>query len=300
MERYLDLDLLVNGSMDALLLILAARLANLPFRGKRIAAGVIAGEIPVILSAYAPASLIFELSKYLIPWLMVWLAYPYRGFRLYFKSLLIFWILSAGLGGLIYALWGWFSFDGRIGGSLRLGLKNLWMLPLVAGLWWFTQKAWHRILGSAAHHQASIYDLEIDMGRGNPFRVKALLDTGNQLRDPLTGYPVILIEEEAAAAGVPEELLPVLQGAWRDLDDPWPWLWQSDSLWIKQCAFIPYQGVGHKSWLLGIRPQKVVCTSLSESREMKATLAFVRQVLSPDRAYQALLHPEHVQGAEES
>ncbi|MEM5818143.1 MAG: sigma-E processing peptidase SpoIIGA, partial [Desulfitobacterium hafniense] len=222
MERYLDLDLLVNGSMDALLLILAARLANLPFRGKRIAAGVIAGEIPVILSAYAPASLIFELSKYLIPWLMVWLAYPYRGFRLYFKSLLIFWILSAGLGGLIYALWGWFSFDGRIGGSLRLGLKNLWMLPLVAGLWWFTQKAWHRILGSAAHHQASIYDLEIDMGRGNPFRVKALLDTGNQLRDPLTGYPVILIEEEAAAAGVPEELLPVLQGAWRDLDDPWP------------------------------------------------------------------------------
>lgn len=295
----MDLDLLVNGSMDALLLILTARLLNIPLRGKNIAAGIIAGEIPVILSAYAPASLVFELSKFTIPWLMVWLAYPYRGIRTYLKTLLLFWILSAGLGGLTYALWGWISFDGMLGSPLRIGLRNLWILPLVAGLWWLIQKTGHRILGSSAHLRTSLYDLEINIGGVDSISVKALMDTGNQLRDPLTGYPVILVEEEVATAAMPEELLPALKGAWRDCEDPWPWLWQSDPSWIKQFVFIPYQGVGHKSWLLGIRPQRVMCTSLSEPKEMKATLAFVQQVLSPDKTYQALLHPEHVRGAEE-
>ncbi|MGE4271384.1 MAG: sigma-E processing peptidase SpoIIGA [Desulfitobacterium sp.] len=303
MERYLDIDLVVNGSMDALLIILVAHLLNFPLRGKRLAAGVMAGEIPVIFSAYAPASFVFELSKFLVPMLMIGLAFPYRGIRPYLKTLLLFWIVSAGLGGLVYAVWGWVSFDGILGSSLRIGMKNLWILPLGVGLWWVSQNAWYSIVGSAAQTRATLYDLRIDlgaeMGDESSITVRALLDTGNQLRDPLTGNPVILVEEEIAAAVMPEELLPALQGAWRDLEDPWPWLWQSDSLWIKYFVFIPYQGVGHKSWLLGIRPQKVVCTSLSEPKEMKATLAIVQHELSSDRTYQALLHPEHVRGGSE-
>lgn len=295
----MDLDLLLNGSMDALLLILTARLLNVPLRSKRILGGVLAGEIPVILSAYAPVSLAFEMSKFLIPWIMVWMAYPSRGHRPYLKALLLFWILSAGLGGLVYALWGWISFDGFVGNSLRIGLKNLWILPLVAFFWWIGQRAWHKGLTSAAQLRSTLYDLRIDFGaKTGPVAIKALLDTGNQLRDPLAGTPVILVEEEVAAAGLPEELLPVLKAPWHELEDPWPWLWNADPAWIRYFVFIPYQGVGHKSWLLGIRPQHVICTSTPEPREIKATIALVQQVLSTDGAYQALLHPEHVQGAE--
>ena len=298
MERYLDLDLLVNGSMDALLLILTARLLNVPLRFKRILGGVLAGEIPVILSAYYPATFVFELSKFLIPWFMVWLAYPIRGIRPYLKVILLFWILSAGLGGVVYALWGWISFDGLLGNSLHVGLKNLWLLPLAAGLWWIAQKAWHKGLESTAILKPSLYDLAIDFGNTNPIQVKALLDTGNQLRDPLTGVPVILVEEEVAATGIPSDLLPALKASWRELEDPWPWLLKADPNWMRYFVFIPYQAVGHKSWLLGIRPQRVICTSSPEPKEIKATLALVQHVLSSDGAYQALLHPEHVRGAE--
>lgn len=301
MERYLDLDLLVNGSMDALLLILTARLLNVPLRSKRILGGVLAGEIPVILSAYYPASFVFELSKFLIPWIMVGIAYPRRGIRAYLKVLLLFWILSAGLGGLVYALWAWISFDGLVGNSLRLGQKNLWILPVVTCLWWMGQRAWQKGLASAAQLQPSLYDLRIDFGADTgPVFIKALLDTGNQLRDPLTGVPVILVEEEVAATGIPEELLPALTAPWREMEDPWPWLWNADPSWMRYFVFIPYQGVGHKSWLLGIRPQRVSCTFSSESREIKATLGLVQQVLSSEGAYQALLHTEHVQGAEDT
>jgi stage II sporulation protein GA (sporulation sigma-E factor processing peptidase) len=300
MERYLDLDLIVNGSMDALLLILTARLLNLSLRLKRILGGVVAGEVPVVLSAYFPSTIIFELSKFFIPWVMVWIAYSYHGIRPYLRATLLFWILSAGLGGLVYALWGWVSFDGLLGNSLRVGLKNLWLLPCAAGLWWIAQKVWHKALESTAQLKPSLYELAIDFGETQPIRVKALLDTGNQLRDPVTGVPVILVEEEVAATGIPNDLLPILKAPWRELEDPWPWLWKEDPNWMRYFVFIPYQAVGHKSWLLGIRPQRVVCTSSPETNEIKATLALVQHVLSSDGTYQALLHPEHVRGAEGS
>jgi stage II sporulation protein GA (sporulation sigma-E factor processing peptidase) len=127
--------------------------------------------------------------------------------------------------------------------------------------------------------------------------VRALLDTGNQLRDPLTGIPVLLVEEEIAASALPEDLRSVLQAPWREMEDPWPWLWKADPLWMKTIVFIPYQSVGHKSWLLGIRPYRVFLSSTPEGQEIKATLALVQQSLSPDGEYQALLHPEHVQGS---
>jgi stage II sporulation protein GA (sporulation sigma-E factor processing peptidase) len=287
--------------MDALLLVLTAQLLNAPLRYRRIFAGVLVGEIPVILSAYFPASITLELSKFGAPFFIVWLTYPFRGIRPYLKEVFLFWILSAGLGGFVYAAWGWLNFDGLTVSSLRIGLNNLWLLPIAAGLWWMGQKAWHRWVKTAAQLKPSLYDLTIDFGATDSpvqVKVKALLDTGNQLRDPLTGVPVILVEEEIAATGIPKELLPALHAPWRELEDPWTWLWKTDPDWMRYLVFIPYQAVGHRSWLLGIRPQRVMCTSSPGSREIKATLALVQHVLSSDGTYQALLHPEHVQGAE--
>ncbi len=292
MERYLDLDLLVNGCMDALLLILTARLLNLSLRSKGVVLGVLVGEIPVILSAFFPVSLVFELSKYLTPFLMVRLSYPYGGLRAYGKTLLLFWILSSGLGGVVYALWGWLNNGSALH---RISLTNFWLLPLGILLWWLAQKVWQGMISSAAHLKSTLYDLAIDLGGEEEIAVKALLDTGNQLRDPLTGNPVILLEQEVAATALPEEYLPALEGEWQGESDPWPWLWQKDPLWLKSFVFISYQGVGHQGWLLGFRPQKVVCTSLPHPLELKATIALVKYPLSPEGVYQALLHPEHLQ-----
>lgn len=299
MVRYLDLDLFVNGTMDTLLLVLTGQLLNIPTRPRAILAGTLIGEIPVILSAYFPSSAAFGLSKYISPFLMVWFICSFRGMRIYLKAVLLFWILSAGLGGFVYALWGWLNFKGLSMESLRIGFKNLWVLPLSAGLWWLGQKAWYRSLAASAQLQPSLYDLNIDFGSSEtPIQVTALLDTGNQLKDPLTGVPVILVEQEIAATAIPQEFLPALDAPWRNMEDPWPWLWKTNPDWMSRLVFIPYQAVEHKSWLLGIRPQRIICTSFSEPQEIKATLALVQHNLSPDGMYQALLHPEHVQGAE--
>ena len=296
-ETYLDLNILINGGMDALILILTSRLIHLPVRPRRILAGVLLGEIPVVLACYSTPHWTTSI-KWFIPFLMVGAALSTRRLYTFIKAMVGFWLLSAGLGGFVYASWGWAQFDNGLGGGLfSLALNNLWILSLGALMWWFLQRLWQRWQERNSALEQLIYDLEIDFGseeRG-VVCIKALLDTGNHLRDPMTGYPVILLEEEVAAASLPEDMQSFLDSPWKDYADPWPLLWKANPNLIKHFVFIPFQAIDRKSWLLGIRPQRVTCIDKKGAREIKATVALVKQVLSSEGEYQALIHPEHVQ-----
>ncbi|KJR48214.1 Sporulation sigma-E factor processing peptidase (SpoIIGA) [Desulfosporosinus sp. I2] len=295
-QTYLDLDILINGGMDTLLLILIGRLIRLPIQPYRILVGAMLGEIPVILACYSSPPWT-TLSKWVIPFLMIGVAYPTRRLNNFLKAILGFWLLSAGLGGFVYALWGWVNFDNGTGSEqLTLVLGNLWILPLAAMAWWLFQFIWQRWQERNSILEQIIYDLEIRFGGGDHevVRVKALMDTGNQLRDPLTGNPVILLEEEVAASAMPENVRAFLNISWKDCSDPWPLIWKTNPSLMKQIAFIPCQTIDRQSWLLGIRPERVTWHDKKESCQIQATVALVKQVLSSEGEYQALLHPEHV------
>lgn len=296
-ETYLDLDILINGGMDALILILTSRFMHLPVRPIRILGGVLLGEIPVVLACYSTTPWT-TLSNWLIPFLMVGITFPVRGLYTFLKAMVGFWLLSAGLGGFVYAVWGWVQFDNGLGGGLfTLAVNNLWILPMCALMWWFLQRQWLRWQERNSVLEQLIYDLEIDFGgeeRG-VVCIKALLDTGNHLRDPLTGFPVILLEEEVAATFLPDNIRSFLNISWKDYADPWPLLWKDDPSLVKHLVFIPFQTIDRQSWLLGVRPERVTCFDKKGSRQIKATVALVKQVLSSEDQYQALIHPEHVQ-----
>ncbi|SHH64088.1 sigma-E processing peptidase SpoIIGA [Desulfosporosinus lacus] len=296
-ETYLDLVILINGGMDTLLLNVLGRLLNIRIRPSRILMAVLLGEIPVVLTGYsAPQWTV--LIKWIIPFLMILVAFPTRRLNVFLKALTGFWLLSAGLGGFVYALWGWTQFDGGLGGErLTLVINNFWIIPLGAIGWWFLQRLWQRWQERKSILGRNIYDLEINFGgeEHGVVQIKALLDTGNHLRDPLTGSPVILLEEEVAVGAMPDNIRAFLDIPWKDYADPWPLLWKVNPILVKRLVFIPFQAIDSQSWLLGIRPERVTCFSNKGSRQIHATVALVRQVLSSEGEYQALLHPEHVQ-----
>lgn len=296
-ETYLDLVILINGGMDTLLLILLGRLIHLPIHPSRILIAALLGEIPIVLACYSapPWTL---LSKWIIPFLMVRVAFPTQRLSMFLKAFVGFCILSAGLGGFVYASWGWVQFDGGLGGErLTLVRNNFWILILGAVIWWFLQRLWQQWQERKSALERNIYDLEINFGgeECGVVRIKALLDTGNHLRDPLTGSPVILLEEEVAASAMPDNIRAFLNIPWKDYADPWPLLWNVNPNLVKHLVFIPFQSIDTQSWLLGIRPECVTCFSSKGSRQVHATVALVKQVLSLEGEYQALLHPEHVQ-----
>ncbi|WP_088187677.1 sigma-E processing peptidase SpoIIGA [Desulfosporosinus sp. FKA] len=294
---YLDLDMLINGSVDALLLVLVGRMIHLPIRSKRILAGVLLGEIPVILMCYSCPPWT-TLSKWLIPFLMVLAAYPIRRLKVFLKVFLGFWLFSAGLGGFVYALWGWIQFDkGLDNNTLTLVKGTFWILPLSGFLWWILQDRWQRWQTGRCRLEKNLFELEIDFeGDGRKLiNFKALLDTGNQLKDPLNGNPVLLVQEEAAAASIPDEIQSFLEIPWEESEDPWPFLWKENPNLMKRLVFIPFQTIDRRSWLLGIRPARVTCFDKDGPHQIQATVALVKQILSSEGEYQALLHPELLQ-----
>ncbi|WP_407307454.1 sigma-E processing peptidase SpoIIGA [Desulfosporosinus sp. SB140] len=294
---YLDLDMLVNGAMDALLLILIGHLIHLPVKPRRIFVGSLIGEIPVILVCYSGPPWT-TLSKWAIPLLMVIAAFPIRSLNTFLKVFVGFWLLSAGLGGFVYALWGWLQFDkGQSYVLLTLVKETFWILPLSVILWWFLQNRWQRWQAGRAQLVQSIYNLEIDFdGQGQRIvNLKALLDTGNQLRDPLNGNPVLLVEEQAAATSIPNDVQCFYDIPWKESKDPRLLLWKDNPGLIKRLVFIPFQTIDRQSWLLGIRPERITCFDEKGPRQIHATVALIEQVLSSEGEYQALLHPELVQ-----
>lgn len=296
-ETYIDLDILINGGMDAFLLMLVGRAIHLPVQARRILAGALIGEIPVLLACYS-ASPWTMLSKWIAPFLMVLAAFPVSNFSAFLKASAGFWLFSAGLGGFVYALWGWVQLDNGLGrDTFSLALNNIWVLPLLALAWWLIQRLWQSWLEKKSMLKQVLYDLEIDFGGENNgvVRIKALLDTGNHLRDPLTGFPVILLEEEVAATSLPDHVRSFLKIPWKDCADPWPLLWKINPSLVKRLVFIPFQAIDRQSWLFGIRPERVTCFDARGSRQIHATVALVNQVFSSEGEYQALLHPEHVQ-----
>ena len=255
------------------------------------------GELPVVLACYS-SPLWIVLSKWIIPCLMVIVAFPTQRLSTLLKAFVGFWLLSAGLGGFVYASWGWAQFDNRLSSQrLTLVINNFWILPLGALLWWTLQRLWQQWQERKSILVQNIYDLEINFGdeeRG-VLHIKALLDTGNDLRDPLTGSPVILLEEEVAASAMPDSIRAFIDIPWKDYEDPWPLLWKVNPSLVKRLVFIPFKAIDTRSWLLGIRPERVTCIGSKGSQQIHATVALVKQLLSSEGEYQALLHPEHVQ-----
>lgn len=291
---FLDLNALINGGMDAFIIIITGKLLHYPLRKKRVFFGALAGEIPVILAVYGSPPWLM-LSKVLIPFLMVGIAFAPQSIRSFGRILISFWLVSAGLGGFIYALWGLMEFDGWSGQTFFLRLTNLWFLPLGGVIWWLSQLLWLRWHNHRSHLDQVLYELEIDFGEaGQVLQVKGLLDTGNDLRDPLTGVPVLLLEEQVASTAIPQEIQDFLKLPWREVGDPWPLIWQANPLWLKHLVFVPCKGIGGESWLLGIRPEKVNLVEGANRIPIKATVALVQQVLSNEGEYQALLHQDHV------
>jgi Sporulation factor SpoIIGA. len=296
-ETYLDLDILINGGMDTFLLVLVGRAIHLPVLPRRILLGALIGEIPVILACYSDSPWTM-ISKWIAPFLMVLAAFPASNLSSFLKTSVGFWFFSAGLGGFVYALWGWVQFDNGLGKEgFTLALSNIWILPLLALGWWMIQRLWLGWQERKSMLKQVLYDLEIDFGGGNDgvIRIKALLDTGNHLRDPLTNFPVILLEEEVAATSLPDHVRSFLNIPWKDCADPWPLLWKVNPGLVKRLVFIPFQAIDRQSWLFGIRPERVTCFDTRGSRQIRATVALVDQVFSSEGEYQALLHPEHVQ-----
>ncbi|MTI70763.1 MAG: sigma-E processing peptidase SpoIIGA [Firmicutes bacterium] len=127
---------------------------------------------------------------------------------------------------------------------------------------------------------------------GNMVNLKALLDTGNSLKDPISDIPVIVAEFKAI-----KQLLPVdIQMIFDKYDeDDLEIITNILSKSVDEIKFriIPFKSLGKENgMLLGFKPDKVIINQDEEKILSQIVVGIYNNNLSKDNDYVALLHPE--------
>ncbi|MBO8126010.1 MAG: sigma-E processing peptidase SpoIIGA [Firmicutes bacterium] len=137
--------------------------------------------------------------------------------------------------------------------------------------------------------------LEIRLGPER-FQTTALLDTGNSLRDPLSGVPVVIVESALFAEATDPNLQALVAAASSgELTRVSELVY--DSPWSTRVRLIPYTTLGQNNGLLvGIKPDFLQVHYGGETLGVaNAVIGIHDRPLSDDGTYKALLHPELLQ-----
>lgn len=286
---YLDIILFINGAMDAFLLVFTAHLLRKKIQVRNLLGAVLLGELPIVFIIFGP-SWVIAVSRILVPVGMVAVALRTRTILDLAKGLLYFSLLASLSAGIYYALAGWLGLEGT-----GLALKDLWVLPVIALILTAGCRVWEKIQKTTLFLDNVCYEVELSFENGRQAQIKALLDTGNELRDPLTGTPVMVVEERAVAQALPEGIQRFLLMPWRESANPWTYIWNSEDPCIQKMVFISARGINGQTWLPGIRLGSVKIRQGEKVWEHAVTAALVPHGLNSEGKFVALLHPEHIQ-----
>ena len=212
-DVYADILFLINAAMDGLCLILTGKILHRRLKTPRVLLGAALGGIYAVLALLldlgSVGALLLDVGVCLLLCTVVFTEKRGRPGGLLFTAA-VFYLLSMLLGGVMTALYNLFN---------RLGVSKLfppgedgpgvWLFGLLALLGSGITLLGGRLFKSSGARHPCCVTVELE---GRRLTLDGLVDTGNLLRDPLSGKPVI-----CADLGSLEGLLsPTLAEALRD------------------------------------------------------------------------------------
>ena len=130
--------------------------------------------------------------------------------------------------------------------------------------------------------------------------VRALVDTGNRLREPFGQLPVVLVWQRPFLAGLPEPLRALLSGLAGGELSAVTRLARVDARWGARVRVVPFRTVGsHRGLLLGLRADSLAVRLPGAARLLHgpAVVALSPTPLAEDGEFDALLPAECLVGA---
>jgi len=262
---YGDVFFLVNFSMDYLSIYLVRKLTHKSVKIFRELAAAAIGGLYAVIALFVPPA-IETLCTFIMPFLMVRLAFSHPSKKELFKSGVMLFGISFALGGIMtaayYGIGKFLSSHGiLLNGSPETVYSDL-PLPIIA-LTAALAALFAYLWGKLTHQNVAKKEIEITVKtEGRTVTVKALCDSGNLLEEPLTRLPVIVVTKKAMEQILPHSLKKVFFSSVLTADSISPRM-------MKKTRFIPTSTVSGDTLLCGFIPDSVIV----EGVEKKACLA---------------------------
>lgn len=301
MTLYLDVIWLLNWLFDCLLLYWTAIIIKRRVVLWRICIGGLIGSLIIVLAFtpyYAMADRFY--MKIAFSFLMVLATFGFIRFNLFMKSLTTLYFVTFLSGGILIGLHYLFEFQivsknpGQYAGINRFGDPVSWIFVMVGFplAWQFSKRTLEGMeMTKLKHEQLVSVTVKISEFKGN---FQGLVDSGNQLYDPITRSPVMIISLSGNEAGIPADMMELFKQPDKllQLEE------QPEYTWTGRMRVIPYKVVGHEHQLLtAIKPDFIQITQGKNVYQVKQGLvSFTFQQLSADNGYQSIVHPKMLTG----
>ncbi|WP_050614696.1 sigma-E processing peptidase SpoIIGA [Bacillus testis] len=296
MVAYVDLIILLNWFFDCLLLYWASLLLKRKVSYIRIGVGGLAGAA-LILLAFSPFYEVANLVivKIGVSFLMVLLVFGYKRWSLFLKALSLLYFVTFLSGGILLGTHYLFSYqfiapDSYVFyGPKSYGDPVSWLFVMIgfpAG-WLYSRKVFTGLEVTNMMAE-SMMDVKIRI-KDRLLVCRGLIDTGNQLYEPITNAPVMIASAISLRSQLPQDVLELIEKAGEAGDLSLA----SQSAWGARVRIIPYKVVGKDQQLLiAFRPDWIELSSASVTGKVtKGLVAFTMQTLSHDDCYHSIIHP---------
>ncbi|TCJ06066.1 sigma-E processing peptidase SpoIIGA [Cytobacillus praedii] len=297
MEVYLDIIWALNFLFDSLLLYLTAIILKRDVRLWRIFAGGLIGSVIILLSitplhSYAG----HPITKLLFSIVMVLTSLGFKRIRFFLNGLMTFYLVTFLIGGSLIGVHYFLKFDFKLSSSVLIasvkgfGDPISWLFILIGfPIAWHLSKRNMEAIEITKIQYDSLIKVIIQINDVS-YSFKGLIDSGNQLYDPISKMPVMFVSIRERVTDFPEDLVEmaknpekIILGAEEVAPD-----------WENRMRIIPYSVLGQEHQLIiAIKPDKILIEKEDELYHVESGLvSFSIQQLSPDDAFQCIVHPK--------
>ncbi|RBW67364.1 sigma-E processing peptidase SpoIIGA [Bacillus taeanensis] len=293
MTIYLDVIWFLNFCTDFLLLSLTGIFLKRDLKKLRLLTGTLIASCYVI-AIVSPLSYLFyhPLFKLIFSMFLMIIVFGYKKFSYFMQNLCMFYFVTFMIGGGMLAVHYFLQSDWEVMRSLAAAKSTGYGDPIswsfvifgFPSLWYFSK---HRVehLEIRKVHYDQIADVTIQIEE-SIFTVKGLIDSGNQLADPITKTPVMILDINHCQ--LPEALHKKLK------EVALIFQMEEKHSWQERVRIVPYRGVGQvQEFLTAIKPDLVTISQGNTKYETnKCLIGLSENMLSSEDDFQCILHPK--------
>lgn len=258
MTVYLDIIFLENILMNYIIIFATGVVIKTECRKLRIFIASLVGAVYTVVM-YLNIIPIYSnfIMKVILSIVIVYIAFKPISSKKLIKDLIIFYLVSFVFGGCVFALMYFLKPQMvEIRNGVFVGSYPIKVALVGALIAFIVIQISFKLVKTKLSKKDMIYNVELYINKKST-KVKALLDTGNLLKDPITGFPVIVIEHKSLYSLIPEKVLDNLEKILGgDIDD----LTKDEEFnkTISRFRMIPFSSLGKQNGLLlGIKADSV-------------------------------------------
>ena len=295
MTIYIDVVLIENLIMNYIILLATGLILKIKIKHIRLIIGSLLGAIYTIIGYIGILEIYSNfILKIILSIMIVYVAYYPQSLKKMCKELLFFYLTSFVFGGVAFSLIYIVKPQEIImKNGLFLGTYPLKTVILGAIVAFIIIVTAFKIVKSKISKKDLICEVIIEI-ENKKIVTKALIDTGNMLKEPITNTPVVVIERTLLYDVIAKEILnhleEIIGGDFKEIPE------DIKNKYVSKLKLIPYSSLGKQNGiLLGIKAKKLIIVKGEEKIEKEnIILGIYDKSLTKKGEYRAIIGMEFV------